>query len=121
MSNTLQTAVEIAEEIETQLVPLMSEIEDGDSVDAYLMCRGIYRQMKTLAEKLRNVSGGGNNNNSLCNKLEVSASKVEGLKTYITLLLENESDKHDAHLLSIAVDQVFDIEEEIAQIRGKEL
>ncbi|MDE1494860.1 hypothetical protein KKJ25_07815 [Xenorhabdus bovienii] len=58
MNNKLQAAVEIAEEMETLLVPLMVEIEGGDKTSAYLMCRGIYRQSKVLAEKLREVSGG---------------------------------------------------------------
>ncbi len=59
MNNKLQAAVEIAEEMETSLVPLMVEIEGGDKTSAYLMCRGIYRQSKVLAEKLREVAGGG--------------------------------------------------------------
>ncbi|CDG92261.1 hypothetical protein [Xenorhabdus bovienii] len=59
MNNKLQAAVEIAEEMETLLVPLMVEIEDGDKTSAYLICRGIYRQSKVLAEKLREVAGGG--------------------------------------------------------------
>ncbi|MDE1487017.1 hypothetical protein KKI90_20495 [Xenorhabdus bovienii] len=58
MSNKLQAAVEIAEEMETLLVPLMVEIEGGDKTSAYLMCRGIYRQSKVLAKKLREVAGG---------------------------------------------------------------
>ncbi|KMJ44358.1 hypothetical protein AB204_14865 [Xenorhabdus khoisanae] len=56
MNNKLQTAIDIAEEIEVQLVPLMCEIDGGTPVDAYLMCRGIHRQSKVLAEKLRGVA-----------------------------------------------------------------
>ncbi|WP_416777883.1 hypothetical protein ACNFJN_06600 [Xenorhabdus budapestensis] len=56
MIDKLQTAVEIAEEVEVQLVPLMFEIDCGNTVDAYLMCRGIYRQCKVLAEKLREAA-----------------------------------------------------------------
>ncbi len=36
MNNKLQTVVEISEEIETQLVPLMVEIDCGDVTSAYL-------------------------------------------------------------------------------------
>ncbi|PHM60530.1 hypothetical protein Xsto_03897 [Xenorhabdus stockiae] len=59
MSNKLQTAVEIAEEIKLQLIPMMVEIENEGEEDTYIMCRGIYRQMKGLIENLKEVSGGG--------------------------------------------------------------
>ncbi|WP_340608307.1 hypothetical protein [Xenorhabdus bharatensis] len=58
MSNKLQTAVEIAEEIKLQLIPMMVEIENEGEEDTYIMCRGIYRQMKGLIENLKEVSGG---------------------------------------------------------------
>ncbi|MBD2784162.1 hypothetical protein ID858_14055 [Xenorhabdus sp. DI] len=116
MNNKLQTAVEIAEEIEASISPVVNATQNESEPDTHLMCRGIYRQMKGLAEKLREVSGG--NNESLCNKLEVSASKIEGLKTYIALLLDNENEKQSAHLLSIALDQAIGIGEEIARVRG---
>ncbi|MCP9270416.1 hypothetical protein M5U04_20645 [Xenorhabdus sp. XENO-1] len=125
MNNKLQTAVEIAEEIETQLVPLMVEIDSENPTDAYLMCRGIYRQMKGLAEKLREVAGGGNNHESSNNesshdKLEGVASEIESLRTYISLLIDTDKSLSGAQLLSIALIVVFEIGKQIARIRGVE-
>ncbi|WP_338803611.1 hypothetical protein WDV76_16125 [Xenorhabdus griffiniae] len=123
MINKLQTAVEIAEEIETQLVPLMCETDNEHSTDAYLMCRGIHRQSKVLAEKLREVAEGNqenSNNESLHDKLEVSASEIEGLRTYLTLLLDTERDRRSAYLLGIALDLACSAGKEIARVRGVE-
>ncbi|MDE9504298.1 hypothetical protein [Xenorhabdus bovienii] len=59
MNNKLQTAVEIAEEIKLAIIPMMVEIENKGEEDTYITCRGIYRQMKELVEKLKEVAGGG--------------------------------------------------------------
>lgn len=121
MNNKLQTAVDIAEEIEVQLVPLMCEIDGGTPVDAYLMCRGIHRQSKVLAEKLRGVAENSqvnSNNESLHDKLEVGASEIEGLRTYLTLLLDTEKDERSSHLLAIALDLACSAGKEIARVRG---
>ncbi|MDE9532619.1 hypothetical protein [Xenorhabdus bovienii] len=59
MNNKLQTAVEIAEEIKLAIIPMMVEIENEGEEDTYITCRGIYRQMKELVEKLKEVAGGG--------------------------------------------------------------
>ncbi|KLU14254.1 MULTISPECIES: hypothetical protein [Xenorhabdus] len=56
MNNKLQTAVEIAEEIEASIFPVLTATQNEAEPDTYLMCRGIYRQSKVLAEKLREAA-----------------------------------------------------------------
>ncbi|MCG3471461.1 hypothetical protein L7750_13940 [Xenorhabdus bovienii] len=59
MTNKLQAAVEIAEEIKLAIIPMMVEIENEGEEDTYRTCRGIYRQMEGLVEKLKEVARGG--------------------------------------------------------------
>ncbi|MDE9589963.1 hypothetical protein [Xenorhabdus bovienii] len=59
MSNKLQAAVEIAEEIKLAIIPMMVEIENEGEEDTYITCRGIYRQMEGLVKKLKEVARGG--------------------------------------------------------------
>ncbi|MDC9591852.1 hypothetical protein PSI23_21890 [Xenorhabdus sp. XENO-10] len=124
MNNKLQAAVEIAEEIEAAIFPVVTATQNEAEPDTYLMCRGIYRQSKVLAEKLREVAEGNNqensNNESLHDKLEVGASEIEALRTYLTLLLDTEKAKHASCLLGIALDLAHSAGKEIARVRGVE-
>ncbi|WP_038218090.1 hypothetical protein, partial [Xenorhabdus bovienii] len=121
MINKLQAAVEIAEEIETQLVPLMVEIEGGDKTSAYLMCRGIYRQSKVLAEKLRGTTEGSNNhkdkestNHNLNTELEKTQKLSEKLHSLLHLWMEGNLTEDDTYILSIATDINHNVLQEIA-------
>ncbi|MGJ0628869.1 hypothetical protein [Xenorhabdus bovienii] len=44
MNNKLQAAVEIAEEIEASLAPVITGTQNEAEPDTYLMCRGVHRQ-----------------------------------------------------------------------------
>ncbi|WP_339373287.1 hypothetical protein [Xenorhabdus bovienii] len=43
MNNKLQAAVEIAEEIEASIFPVVTATQNGAEQDTYLMCRGVHR------------------------------------------------------------------------------
>ncbi|MGJ0580697.1 hypothetical protein ACR71G_22330 [Xenorhabdus bovienii] len=121
MNNKLQAAVEIAEEMETLLVPLMVEIEGGDKTSAYLMCRGIYRQSKVLAEKLREVAGGGNTNCKNKNhELENTQKLSEKLQSLLHLWMDGSLTEDDTYILSIATDINHNVLQEIARAKREE-
>ncbi|WP_426576849.1 hypothetical protein ACP179_21520 [Xenorhabdus stockiae] len=86
MSNKLQTAVKIAEEIKLQLIPMMVEIENEGEEDTYITCRGIHRQMEGLIEKLKEVSGGGNQgSNNLNITLEPTNNAIYNARVLIDI------------------------------------
>ncbi|PHM68142.1 hypothetical protein [Xenorhabdus kozodoii] len=55
MLRELETAVEIAEEIEAAIFPVVTAIQNEAEPGTYLMCRGIYRQACNLAQRLRDI------------------------------------------------------------------
>ncbi|MDE9431388.1 hypothetical protein [Xenorhabdus bovienii] len=122
MNNKLQAAVEIAEEIEASLAPIITVTQNEVESDTYLMCRGVHRQTRGLAQLLRNINkeyimvGEA----ELYKELEIGASLIEQLRAYITLLLDTEKDDYRANLTGIASDAIFNIGKEIARVRGVE-
>ncbi|PHM45602.1 hypothetical protein [Xenorhabdus miraniensis] len=119
MSNKLQAAVEISEEIETQLVSLMAEIDCGDTADAYLMSRGIHRQSKVLAEKLREVAEVNNNQKSKGHELEKTQKLSEKLQSLLVLWMFGHLTENDANILNIATEINHNVLQEISRIRGE--
>ncbi|MDE9471014.1 hypothetical protein [Xenorhabdus bovienii] len=121
MSNKLQTAVEIAEEIKLAIIPMMVEIENKGEDDTYITCRGIYRQMKELVEKLKEVAGGGNNDCKNKNhELEKTQKLSEKLHSLLQLWMEGNLTEDDAYILSIATDINHNVLQEIARVKGVE-
>ncbi|MDE9484088.1 hypothetical protein [Xenorhabdus bovienii] len=122
MNNKLQAAVEIAEEIEASIFPVVTATQNEAEPDTYLMCRGVHRQTCNLAQLLRNINkeyimvGEA----ELYKELEIGASLIEQLRAYITLLLDTEKDDYRANLTGIASDAIFNIGKEIARVRGVE-
>ncbi|CBJ83095.1 hypothetical protein XBJ2_2030005 [Xenorhabdus bovienii str. Jollieti] len=121
MNNKLQAAVEIAEEIEASIFPVVTAIQNEAEPDTYLMCRGVHRQTCDLAQRLRDInkeyimSG-----NQAFDELEGVASEIENLRTYISLLVDTDKSLSGAELLSIALVAIFHIGKEIARVRGVE-
>ncbi|MDC9591419.1 hypothetical protein PSI23_19565 [Xenorhabdus sp. XENO-10] len=122
MINKLQAAVEIAEEIEASIFPVVTATQNEAEPDTYLMCRGVHRQTCDLAQRLRDINKDYImlGESELYGRLEDSASKIEGLRTYITLLLETEKNKENSYLISLALDVTVEIGKEIARVRGVE-
>ncbi|MDE9538101.1 hypothetical protein [Xenorhabdus bovienii] len=121
MINKLQTAVEIAEEIKLAIIPMMVEIENEGEEDTYITCRGIYRQMEGLVEKLKEVAGGGNNNCKNKNhELENTQKLSEKLHSLLQLWMEGNLTEDDAYILSIATDINHNVLQEIARVKGVE-
>ncbi|OKO98154.1 hypothetical protein [Xenorhabdus eapokensis] len=121
MSNNLQTAVEIAEEIEASIVPVMTATQNEAEPDTYLMCRGVHRQTCDLAQRLRDINKDYiMSDNQAFDELEGVASEIENLRTYISLLIDTDKSLTGAQLLSIALIAVCNIGKEIARVRGVE-
>ncbi|MDE9463712.1 hypothetical protein, partial [Xenorhabdus bovienii] len=114
-------AVEIAEEIKLAIIPMMVEIENKGEDDTYITCRGIYRQMKELVEKLKEVAGGGNNDCKNKNhELEKTQKLSEKLHSLLQLWMEGNLTEDDAYILSIATDINHNVLQEIARVKGVE-
>ncbi|MDE9537075.1 hypothetical protein KKI91_20950, partial [Xenorhabdus bovienii] len=91
MSNKLQTAVEIAEEIEASIFPVVTAIQNEAEPDTYLMCRGVHRQTCGLAQPLRNINKEYiMSDNQAFDELEGVASEIENLRTYVSLLVDTD-------------------------------
>ncbi|PHM40521.1 hypothetical protein [Xenorhabdus szentirmaii] len=121
MSNKLQTAVEIAEEIEASIFPVLTATQNEAEPDTHLMCRGVHRQACNLAQKLREINKDYiMSDNQAFDELEGVASEIENLRTYVSLLIETDKSLNGAQLISIALIAVVNIGEQIARIRGVE-
>ncbi|MDE9519281.1 hypothetical protein KKJ17_16480 [Xenorhabdus bovienii] len=121
MNNKLQAAVEIAEEIEASLAPIITVTQNEVESDTYLMCRGVHRQTCGLAKLLRNINKEYiMSDNQAFDELEGVASEIENLRTYVSLLVDTDKSLSGAELLSIALVAIFHIGKEIARVRGVE-
>ncbi|BET98133.1 hypothetical protein [Xenorhabdus taiwanensis] len=121
MSNSLQAAVEIAEEIEASIVPVMTATQNEAEPDTYLMCRGVHRQTCDLAQRLRDINKDYiMSDNQAFDELEGVANEIENLRTYVSLLIDTDKSLTGAQLLSIALIAVCNIGKEIARVRGVE-
>ncbi|AOM39996.1 hypothetical protein [Xenorhabdus hominickii] len=56
MNNKLQAAVEIAEEIEASIFPVVTATQNEAELGSYLMCRSVHRQTCNLAQRLREIN-----------------------------------------------------------------
>ncbi|MBI6547821.1 hypothetical protein [Xenorhabdus lircayensis] len=122
MNNKLQTAVEIAEEIEASIFPVVTATQNEAQPDTHLMCRGVHRKTCDLAQRLRDLNKDyiTEDESELYGKLEGTACEIENLRTYVCLLMDTDKNLANAHLLSIALDIVHKISQQIAQVRGVE-
>ncbi|MDE9463449.1 hypothetical protein [Xenorhabdus bovienii] len=121
MNNKLQAAVEIAEEIEASLAPIITVTQNEVESDTYLMCRGVHRQTRGLAQLLRNINKEYiMSDNQAFDELEGVACEIENLRTYVSLLVDTDKSLSGAELLSVALVAIFNIGKEIARIRGIE-
>ncbi|CDM89095.1 hypothetical protein [Xenorhabdus bovienii] len=121
MNNKLQAAVEIAEEIEASLAPVITGTQNEAELDTYLMCRGIHRQTCDLAQRLRGINKEYiMSDNQPFDELEGVASEIENLRTYISLLVDADKSLSGAELLSITLVAIFNIGKELARVRGVE-
>ncbi|CDH22142.1 hypothetical protein KKJ09_20455 [Xenorhabdus bovienii] len=121
MNNKLQAAVEIAEEIEASLAPIITATQNEVESDTYLMCRGVHRQTRGLAQLLRNINKEYiMSDNQAFDELEGVACEIENLRTYVSLLVDTDKSLSGAELLSVALVAIFNIGKEIARIRGVE-
>ncbi|MDE1489032.1 hypothetical protein KKI90_21450 [Xenorhabdus bovienii] len=121
MNNKLQAAVEIAEEIEASLAPIITVTQNEVESDTYLMCRGVHRQTRGLAQLLRNINKEYiMSDNQAFDELEGVACEIENLRTYVSLLVDTDKSLSGAELLSVALVAIFNIGKEIARIRGVE-
>ncbi|CAM3946599.1 hypothetical protein [Xenorhabdus thuongxuanensis] len=122
MNNNLKTVVEIAEEIEASIFPVLTATQNEAAPDTYLMCRGVHRQSKVLAEKLREANEGDkeSNNIKLDIELELAKNAIEKLRSLLSAMIDVRGDDDDANLLLIAIDLAFDAGKEIARVRGVE-
>ncbi|MDE1484329.1 hypothetical protein [Xenorhabdus bovienii] len=121
MSNKLQAAVEIAEEIEASLAPIITVTQNEVESDTYLMCRGVHRQTRGLAQLLRNINKEYiMSDNQAFDELEGVACEIENLRTYVSLLVDTDKSLSGAELLSVALVAIFNIGKEISRVRGVE-
>ncbi|MDE9471353.1 hypothetical protein, partial [Xenorhabdus bovienii] len=89
--------------------------------DTYLMCRGVHRQTRGLAQLLRNINKEYiMSDNQAFDELEGVACEIENLRTYVSLLVDTDKSLSGAELLSVALVAIFNIGKEIARIRGIE-
>ncbi|MBI6550136.1 hypothetical protein [Xenorhabdus lircayensis] len=121
MNNKLQTAVEIAEEIEASIFPVVTATQNEAQPDTHLMCRGVHRKTCDLAQRLREINKDYiMSDNQAFSELEGAVCEIETLRTYICLLMDTSKELEEAQLLSIALDAVHKISQEIARVRGVE-
>ncbi|MGJ0626162.1 hypothetical protein [Xenorhabdus bovienii] len=121
MNNKLQAAVEIAEEIEASIFPVVTATQNEAEPDTYLMCRGVHRQTCDLAQRLRDINKEYiMSDNQAFDELEGVASEIENLRTYVSLLVDTDKSLSGAELLSIALVAIFNIGKELARVRGVE-
>ncbi|MGJ0639074.1 hypothetical protein [Xenorhabdus bovienii] len=121
MINKLQAVVEIAEEIEASLAPIITATQNEAEPDTYLMCRGVHRQTCDLAQRLRDINKEYiMSDNQAFDELEGVASEIENLRTYVSLLVDTDKSLSGAELLSIALVAIFNIGKELARVRGVE-
>ncbi|MDC9596493.1 hypothetical protein [Xenorhabdus anantnagensis] len=121
MLSKLETAVEIAEEIEASIFPVVTATQNEAELDTYLMCRGVQRQAIDLARQLRDINKDYiMSDNQAFDELEGVASEIENLRTYVSLLIDTDKSLTGAQLLSIALIAVCNIGQQIARVRGVE-
>ncbi|CBJ81141.1 hypothetical protein XBJ2_1060011 [Xenorhabdus bovienii str. Jollieti] len=126
MNNKLQAAVEIAEEIEASIFPVVTAIQNEAEPDTYLMCRGVHRQTCDLAQRLRDINkeyimeGVIDTCSNLDIELEPAKNAIEKLRSLLSTMIDVRGDDDDANLLLIAIDLAFDAGKEIARVRGVE-
>ncbi|MCC8366529.1 hypothetical protein J8V57_09575 [Xenorhabdus sp. PB61.4] len=127
MSNKLQTAVEIAEEIESSIFPVVTATQNEAEPDTYLMCRGVHRQAINLAQQLREINkdfiieGTVDKCSDMRFELEPAHVAINKSRVFINALIENERNDERAVELSILSDLVLTAIKEIERIRGEEL
>ncbi|PHM60545.1 hypothetical protein Xsto_03882 [Xenorhabdus stockiae] len=127
MENKLQTAVQIAEEIESSIFPVVTATQNEAEPDTYLMCRGIHRQAINLAQQLRELNkdyimeGETHSFRDMRFELEPAHVAINKSRVFINALIENERNDERAVELSILSDLVFTAIKEIERIRGEEL
>ncbi|MEQ1968151.1 hypothetical protein ABLA30_14245 [Xenorhabdus nematophila] len=121
MNNKLKAAVEIAEEIEASIFPVMTATQNEAESDTYLMCRGVHRQTCNLAQLLRDINKDYiMPDDQAFDELEGVASEIENPRTYVSLLIDTDKSLSGAQLLSIALVAIFNIGKQIARVRGVE-
>ncbi|MCC8382027.1 hypothetical protein [Xenorhabdus sp. PB30.3] len=113
MSNKLQTAVEIAEEIESSIFPVVTATQNEAEPDTYLMCRGVHRQAINLAQQLREINkdyfmeGEIHSCRYMRFELEPAHVAINKARVFIDTLIENERSKIKAVELTILSDLVL--------------
>ncbi|MDC9597329.1 hypothetical protein [Xenorhabdus anantnagensis] len=124
MLSKLETAVEIAEEIEAAIYPVVTATQNEAELDTYLMCRGVHRQACNLAQRLRDINkeyimedGTGCN---LKTELEPAGNSIKKLMALLSVMIDVRGDDDDANLLLIAIDLACGAGKEIARVRGVE-
>ncbi|MDE9571153.1 hypothetical protein [Xenorhabdus bovienii] len=121
MNNKLQAAVEIAEEIEASISPVLTATQNEAEPDTYLMCRGVHRKTCDLAQQLREINKEYiMSDNQAFDELEGVASEIENLRTYVSLLIDVDKSLSGTQLLSVALVAIFNIGKELARVRGVE-
>ncbi|WP_319940622.1 hypothetical protein, partial [Xenorhabdus littoralis] len=104
MNNKLQTAVEIAEEIEASIFPVLTATQNEAEPDTHLMCRGVHRQACYLAQQLREINKDYiMSDNQAFDELEGVACEIESLRAYVSLLSDTDKSPGGPRLLSIAL------------------
>ncbi|WP_258087159.1 hypothetical protein [Xenorhabdus bovienii] len=126
MINKLQAAVEIAEEIEASLAPIITATQNEAEPDAYLICRGVHRQTCNLAQRLKDINKDYimesviDTCSNLDIELEPAKNAIEKSRSLLSTMIDVCGDNDDANLLLIAIDLAFDAGKEIARVRGVE-
>ncbi|CDG20555.1 conserved protein of unknown function [Xenorhabdus poinarii G6] len=121
MLRKLEEAVEIAEEIEASIFPVVTATHNEAEPDTHLMCRGVHRQACNLAQRLRDINEEYvMSDNQAFDKLEGVASEIENLRTYVSLLIDTDKTLTGTQLLSVALVAIFEIGKQVAQVRGVE-
>ncbi|OTA14200.1 hypothetical protein Xvie_03921 [Xenorhabdus vietnamensis] len=126
MINKLQAAVEIAEEIEASIFPVMTATQNEAEPDTYLMCRGVHRQAYNLAQRLRDINkeyimeDNIDTDRNLNIELEPAKNAIDKSRVLISMLIEVGRNDEMATALLVISECILTAGKEIARVRGVE-
>ncbi|OTA14048.1 hypothetical protein Xvie_04045 [Xenorhabdus vietnamensis] len=126
MINKLQAAVEIAEEIEASIFPVMTATQNEAESDTYFMCRGVHRQTCDLAQRLREINkeyiieDNIDTDRNLNIELEPARNLIKQSMVLIGILIDIEKNDETAIALYTISNLILKAGKEIARVQGVE-
>ncbi|MBD1227702.1 hypothetical protein [Xenorhabdus griffiniae] len=123
----LQSALEINEEMQAVLLPLLKTVENEASDDTHAMLRAVrtlsmnqYRDINELDCILDSVIETKKTTPDLKIELEPACNAIKKLMALLNTMIDSGGEDRDLDLLSIATDLTQQAGKEIARVRGVE-